>query len=703
MYVDIKTLAQVLGKTSRAIQIAIKKNPSIQARKKDGKSIEMYVPSLPADWQTALASANKLPATQTEQSVMALVPAARIAVAATAPSSIAGIGGRISDNKRRRMLIANKFSQKPPEVSKTTWLRTVADWYHVSPATVRRIVAEASSRGNVEKVTAGGRYSTWDEEAVAFLKGFWLAAKRQANGDFPKEAAWKRCQQKARAMGWRIGGRTSAYNILAEIHPLLDEFAVGGNRALDNYFYIARDLDSLHPFQMVVGDQHIFDFWVADYETGLIRRPECYLWIDMNTRLIYGVAFAQKTYNTDTVKQALRMGLYRWGRFDVTYNDNGSSECSKAMKDMVDDLLRYGMEQKDYSEMFRAPDGRYVVEDEDGRVVDTLPTAAAWNRRCRRIYAKVKNAKTKPIERFFRSFEKRLDSRLLPGKCATPGASAAVDEVERARLQYQKDRRLLLTMDQFVQVVLEELQAYEQERHASLKMSPLEKLERAMAKGFDLEDRKFGSSYEIELLVAERRMCTVQRGRVLVDGVWYQGDQLSTVSGILEDKGIYRYDGRRVEIRYSKRDPAFCYAIVDGEARQLHQVRRTVMLDRDVMVEALAGKHLMMAAVRDAYYALARPIGSVLYQPPKQEKIQPASDDDDTPLLLEDRKVSKLLPHLPLHPSRRLRYQWCLDMLAAGAPLSDEDTAFIRAYKTTEEYAQYADYWHMYELKAQGE
>lgn len=703
MYVDIKTLAQVLGKTPRAIQIGIKKTPSIQTRKKDGKSIELYVPSLPADWQTALAKANRLPATQAEQSVIALVPAAQIAAAATAPTAIAGIGSKLSDNKRRRLLIANKFDQRPPGTAKTTWLQTVADWYHVSPATVRRIVAEASRHGNVDKVRSSGRYSAWDEEAVAFLKGFWLAAKRQANGDFPKEAAWKRCQEKARETGWRIGSRTSAYNILSEVPPLVNKFAVGGNRALDNYFYIARDLDSLHPFQMVVGDQHIFDYWVADYETGLIRRPECYLWIDMNTRLIYGIAFAERSYNTDTVKQALRMGLYRWGRFDVTYNDNGSSECSKAAKEMIDDLLRYGMEQKDYSDMFRAPDGRYVVEDEDGTIVDTTPTAAAWNRRCRRIYAKVKNAKTKPIERFFRSFEKRLDSRILPGKCATPGASAAQDEVEQARLQHQKEQRLLLTADQFIQVVLEELQAYEQERHSSLKMSPLEKLEQAIGQGFDLEGRKFASSYEIELLVADRRLCTVQRGRVLVDGIWYQGEQLSATSGVLEDKGLYRYDGKRVEIRYNRRDPDFCYSIVNGEARRLQRVKLTRMLDKDAMVGAIVDKCHQMKAVREAYYALVKPVGNVLYQPPKQETVKRAERVDDTPLLPEDRKTSRTIPHLPLHPSKRRRYQWCLDMLAAGAPLSDEDTAFIRAYRTTDEYAEYSDYWQMYELKAQGD
>lgn len=702
MYIDVKTLAEVLKKSPRAIQIKVQKDSSIQTRKKDGRSIELYVPSLPADWQTALARANKLPARQ-EGAIMALVPAAQIAVATTTPTAIAGIDSKLTDAKRRRLLIANKYTQRPAGISKTKWLQTVADWYHVSPATVRRIVAETSSHGNVEKIRKNGRYSAWDEDAVAFLKGFWIAAKRQSNGDFPKEAAWKQCQAKAKEMGWRIGSRSSAYNILSEVHFLLNTYAVGGNRALDNYFYIARDLDSLHPFQMVVGDQHIFDYWIADYGTGLIRRPECYLWIDMHTRLIYGIAFAEKSYNTDTVKQALRMGLYRWGRFEVTYNDNGSSECSKAATEMIDDLLKYGMEQKDYSDMFRAPDGTYVVEDEDGEIIDTLPTAAAWNRRCRRIYAKVKNAKTKPIERFFRSFEKRLDSRLLPGKCATPGASAAQDEVEQARLQHQKDKHLLLTMDEFIQVVLEELQAYEQERHSGLKMSPLEKLEQAISNGFDLENRKFNSSYEIELLVADKKLCTVQRGRVLVDGVWYQGDELSSASGIIEDKGIYRYDGKRIEIRYNRHNPDFCFAIVNGEARQLHRVKKIPMLDKDAMIEALTDKHLQMAAVRDAYYALTKPIGNVLYRPPKPEVIKPAERVDDTPLLPEERRTSKVVPHLPMHPSKRRRYQWCLDMLAAGAPLSDEDTAFVQTYKQSDEYATYADYWQMYELKAQGE
>jgi putative transposase len=697
MYIDIKTLSKAIGKTPRAIQIRLKKDSSIISRPKDGRSLELLISTLPADWQTALAKAGKLPAQGTALAVLA--PAAQVAAQVSAPTAVSAIGSKLDESQRRRLLIANKIKQRPAGIKRTKWIDAVADMYRVSPATVRRIAAEADAYGIVGKPRHNGRYSAWDEAAIDYLKGFWLAAKRQANGDYPKEAAWQQVQTKAKEMGWRIGSRSSAYTILNEVHPLLTEFAVGGNRALDNYFYIARDLDTLHPFQMVVGDQHIFDYWIADYETGLIRRPECYLWIDMHTRLIYGIAFAERSYNTDTVKQALRMGLYRWGRFDATYNDNGSSECSKAAREMVDDLLRYGMEQKDISDMFRAPDGRYIVEDENDTIVDVLPTATAWRRR---IYAKVKNAKTKPIERFFRSFEKRLDSRLLPGKCATPGAAAAVDEVEQARLQHQKDKHLLLTMDQFVQVVLEELQAYEQEKHSTLKMSPMQKLEAAVSNGFDLESRQFGSAYEIELLVADRRPCTVQRGRVFVNGIWYQGDQLSATSGVLDDKGLYRFGGKRVEIRYNRHDPDFCYAIVNGEARRLHRVKKTEMLSQGAMIEALKDKQLLMSAVREAYYALVKPIGNVLYQPPKQETIKQAERINEAPLLPEDRRVSKLIPHLPLHPTKRRRYQWCLDVLAAGAPLSDADQDFLHAYQMTDEYEEYSDYWHIYEMKAQG-
>jgi hypothetical protein len=53
---------------------------------------------------------------------------------------------------------------------------------------------------------------------------------------------------------------------------MLLAYVSGGARALDNVFYIARDLGALEPFQVVVGDQHEFDWKAWSIPRSLLRK-----------------------------------------------------------------------------------------------------------------------------------------------------------------------------------------------------------------------------------------------------------------------------------------------------------------------------------------------------------------------------------------------------------------------------------------------
>jgi len=259
------------------------------------------------------------------------------------------------------------------------------------------------------------RDSVWDNEALEYIRKYYLKALREC-GVCPKTAVWEKVQAVAAENNWRIGSRSGCYQFLSTIDPKLVAYALGGRRALDNYFYIIRDSAALMPFQVVIGDQHIFDYWVADYEKGTIQRPECYCWLDQHTKLIYGVAFAPLHYSSETVRDALKMGMYRFGRPDCLYNDNGSSECSKAFGEVADDLLRSGIRQKDISDLYKTEDGRYVILDKEEKdVVDVADTADEWNRKTRRRIFASRKTKTVTVSSFdgniriFRSPGKRRD------------------------------------------------------------------------------------------------------------------------------------------------------------------------------------------------------------------------------------------------------------------------------------------------------
>lgn len=700
MWVDVKTLATAVGKSPRTIQL-MAKDGKIESRLAGKKALEIFVPSLPAEWQDKVAGTVKA-VVPTTKSLAALSLPAQLKTITTDTSTALALAAKLTDKDRERLLIANKIKQRPAGTTKVKWLKTVARFYGVSTSTVRRIADDVNRYGVVGKPRQTSRNSVWDAEAIQFLTGFYLAAIRET-GDCAKVTAWNRTQVVAKEKGWRIGSRSSAYEILGRISKLHVGYAKGGNRFLDNSFPIYRDCKALRPMQIIIGDQHIFDHWIADYDTGLIRRPECYLWLDMGTKLIYGIAF-DVHYCADTVREALRVGLRRFGRFECTYNDNGSSETSKAITSMIDDLLKLDMHAEDVAELSKTPEGVYIVADANDNIVSTAINQEDWRKQHRRIYANVKNAKAKDIERFFRTLNERLDARMLPGRCASPGADSAVDEVERARLEKQKNNHELLTEMEFIQVIFEELQAYENASHGSLGMSPAAYLNQKIEGGW--KPRQI-SEQAIELLVSERTKRVVRNGRVEINNIWYWGEELSATNGELNDVGLWNYHEQRVEVRYDKYDPSHAYALVNGSARYLEPVKANVMLDEQAMEEAIAAKRRQMKAVRDAFNALVKPIGSVLYQPQRAtiRKIQPEEyiEESDPKLQaavqkrLEDtRTVAKPIPFLALHASSYDRYRWCLDMLIRDIELPMKDQAFMSSYERSDEYKNNKTYWEMY-------
>jgi putative transposase len=699
MWVDVKTLAEIIGKSRRTIQLRIKKDSSIVTRLIDKKKIEILITSLPSEWQTLVIKKTK----STDIPIVALsTPAQLIVIQKTA----VGIGSKIDEKQRKKMLIALKLDNKPSNITKGEWILQVAFYFSVSQSTVRRISKEHKAFNVIGRPKNKNRNQKWSKESIKYLQGYYLAALKQ-HGACNKKTAVNAVIKIANERSWPIGCQSSAYTILSDINPLLIAFATGGNRALDNYFWIARDCDALKPFQIVIGDQHIFDYWIADYDTGLIRRPECYLWLDMCTKLIYGIAF-DKHYSSDTVRESLRLGLNRFGAFDCTYNDNGTSECSKAINLIVDDLLKLGMRTADISELYKTNENTFVIEDDNGEIIDVAASEYEWKRKHRRIFAGVKNAKAKDIERFFRTFEKMLDEKMVPGRCATPGASAAIDEVERARLEKQKAKHELLTEKEFIAVCIEILSEYEQLKHATLKMTPWEKLLEKQSKGWKA---KFYDKLDINFALAERKICTVTRGRVVIDTIWYIGEEMKLKDGTLDDSGIYKFDGHKLEIRYNRHHRELAFAVTpNAEIKTLVQVnsKAITMLDDQSMVNAISEKRRQIKNVKEAFNTLIKPIGKVAYEKPILPEIKQAEKSSETevePIKLKtpDEVLKTVIrPFKSLMPTLRQRYQWCLEMLVQGAPLPEEDKGFIKEYKDTEEYEEYEMYFNSLEVKIGG-
>ena len=514
----------------------------------------------------------------------------------------------------------------------------------VSVSSVKRYVDYIKTNGYQPKPPPQRPITAWDQEALDFFKRIYLMIKRDV-GNCTVRNAYRQTLIAASRNGWKVGSEQSAYVHAREIHATLKLYVKGGSRALDNLFYIARDLSNLRPFQIVVGDQHRFDFWVKD-DKGVYFRPECYLWLDMRTRLVYGIAF-DRNYNTRTVLRALKEGVERFGKFESTYNDNGTSEKSAVADYTIEQLQQYGMKFCDEGDMYRTETGAYVVEGTDGKMVSVVKSRTEWKKQNRRIFANVKNAKTKPIERFFSTLEQILLDQCLPGYVSEIKGSAAEEEESSRRLEWQKRSGYILNLEEFAHQVIAAINTYINCVHGTLKRSPLKEWEFAVKE--EGWQPALIDPQDLHYLFIERTYATVRGDRVTLNGKQYIGPNL-TQDMLRTNRGnLVGLNRKKIELRYDPDDQESGVWAIDPRSDQaifLTPVTPVSMLDNEAASAALELKRQNMKAVKDAYRSITADV-PVLFDPEKFKELNEsratalASRTENSPGLLSDtRSVS---------------------------------------------------------------
>lgn len=499
-----------------------------------------------------------------------------------------------------RNAVYDAFRRRSPLISKAQAYEEISREFGISVSTVQRYIrkVETGAIFSQPEKKQGRHVYAWDDEALSFFKNFYLAAIQEVGGCTVRNA-YNYTRQEAERRGWNIGSEQSAYIHAKNISPAMIMLAKGGQRALDNMFYISRDLTKLKPFQMIVGDQHIFDFWCIGPNCKPVR-AECYLWLDMATRLVYGISF-DIAYNTYTVTRALRMGIKRFGKFESTYNDNGSSEKSALADQIVERLQNYGVKFLDEADLYHSENGRYIVEDTEGCVVDVVATKAEWETKHRRIFARVKNAKTKPIERFFSTLEQILLDMCTPGRKKGLAISAPEEEQATKRLEWQEKNGFYFTYDEFIHQVLKAIDIYETRPHQTLGCTPRERLAEYQKDGWQ---PTFIDPRDESYLFMESTTRIVKGDRIELNGIEYIGPEL-TQEMILQNRGtLVAYNRHKVEIRYDPENLDLgVFAIEPGtnHAIALHPVEKIDMLDNDQMTQQLEWKKRNMRAVQEAF------------------------------------------------------------------------------------------------------
>jgi len=615
--------------------------------------------------------------------------------------------------------VYNDFRHRDALMPLTAVYESLSREHGVSASSIKRYVAHIKKNGYQSKEKNPRPLVAWDAEALEFFKRFFLLAARDT-GRCTVRNAYRQTALMAEQKGWKIGSEQSAYIYAREIHSALKLYVKGGSRALDNLFYIARDLSNLRPFQIIVGDQHRFDYWVID-EDGVYFRPECYLWLDMRTRLPYGIAF-DRHYTTRTVLRALKMGVVNFGKFESTYNDNGAGEKSAVADYTIEQLQQYGMRFCDEGDLYRTETGAYVIEGEDGKMLNVVKSRTEWKKQNRRIFANVKNAKTKPIERFFSTLEQILRDMLLPGAVIDTGADAAAEEESNRRLEWQKANGYILPFGDFVHQVLAALDTYSRRVHGTLKRSPLDELKRAAeVEGWR---QTFIEREDIKYLFMERAYATVRGDKVTLNGKQYIGPNL-TQDMIRTNRGnLTGLNKQKVELRYDPDDTNPDVWAIDprnGQAISLTPVTPIFMLDDDAASAALEQKRRNMKAVKETYRSITADAPTLFDQDMFQElrdsraaaaadgrsiPAQPAADNSvqvpQQPLITDEEFRSLVAAKITLEPviherskpvylSPRHRYEALLAARIANKNISAADLAFMADFESnmTEEQEKY--------------
>lgn len=701
MWIGVTELSRLIGMTPRTIQKSIRES-KVTARKRDGKSYEVDLTSLPPSMMS------RLPDDMRKQAGSLTLVGGREDMILS-PASQAALGRKLSPKEKQKAEVSAFFDRLDPLIREGQKVTITAAEFGISPSTVRRIIKDVRERGIIgDRVSSVG--SSWDLEAIEYLQSWYLSFIKNTNCT-NKQAAWNAVKAEAEKQGWKIGGRSTAYVLLAEIPPLMIRYAKAGSRALDNYFYISRDWSKLKPSQIWIGDQHICDFWVVDKsnpDKWEYYRPTLYVWEDGATRCIAGLA-VDRNYTSDTVLESIRMGIQRFGFFDCTYNDNGTSECAQATTMIIDELIRLSGNRShmmDISELYRTKDGSYVVEMPDKTVVSIDETSEEWRRKHRRIYANVKNAKAKPIERLFGTIEAKMAQRGIPGHVITPGAPADQEEKEKNLLDWWKANDMILTLEEFMTELVKGIDEYEHTWHSSLKMTPWQAVQKHIAEGWRAV--RPASQEALDFLFLSRTRAKIRRGRVTVNGIDYKGEDLKVVVGKFADVGLALHDGQTVEIRYSKTDPTVAYAVLpecENSIRPLTQVRSIDMLDDDEMARAIRWKRDQMRTVREVFRNLEIPVMETVsnrlteqvvsaMEKKEQMELPPPPPKEPPKVHVPEKQGSAEAPKY--HATSFERYRWLVDKELEGLPLSEAESAFMDEYESAPEYGRQRGYWDNY-------
>jgi len=613
--------------------------------------------------------------------------------------------------------IVQEAERVPEGWQRRRWVEAVATKYDTTFSSIYRHIKKYEQLGlaglkHTKPIKGGLR--TWSREAIDYWIGLCL---KKEHRKVSKDALYQILVNEAEKRAWQIGGYRSAMDWYhAKASPQLLALQRGGMRALDNTLPpVVRNYNDLAPFEILVGDQHKFDCWVVDDETGEVFRPEGYFWQDLRTRSFYGGALAKK-YDSLLMGLALRMGLHIFGAFDSIYTDNGKPELSRYITGIMRDMKTLGLFVRETLDVPLDIDG-------DGDIINPLVTMPGTHRK-----AIVRNAKAKMIEGTFNVFEGILrDEFHVPGNVKKLGGSQEENEVDQKEITALAEQGKLLTFQEFALTVFRAMDYYNRDkahrgvlkewswRPRPTAATPMDCLRHCYADGWRPVRL---SEAAVDLIFLKKVSRIVDRGRVALHNTLYEHDALVTLNS------------QRVELRY---DPMLLDTILVFHAGaylcEANTVEYSSMKDMDLAHRKIEEKRRKRKAFAEQYRQITSQVPdfreystvpkaertAALIGKERKERAAERAEmfRERTPEELEaevkileertarmeagtwKRQTEKPLPERPGYFMTDYdRYAWLAKYDMAGGTLTEDDRGFMTGYEAAMSPDQ-REYWEV--------
>lgn len=437
-WLAVKDVAELMDTTERTVQRKISKK-ELRAKKK-GKGYLVDISSLPPEAQ--LEYAKRFP-----QEEVVFRDRKKNGREYTLAEIVDIYGQEAVQEALEKVRVAKEALEIPYDLERTKKLERLAQQNNIGLTTIFRWMEayeEDSLMGLIKKPPKNrGTRRSLPEAAMKFIKGLYLQPIKP-------QGQWVYEQYKKRAgeEGWPVASRATVYRVLQE---LTESELVMGREGLEEWRKkmmpkATRDITMLKSYEILVGDHHTFDIFVAHGRRAV--RPDLTAWLDARTKVIAGWCISLQG-NSETISLALRHAMLPKDDPEVpfcgtplrVYIDNGKDYRSKR--------LTGGMKtaRKDYS-----------LEAQG--VLANLKVEAT--------YCEPYSPWAKEIERWFETMTNQF-SRYMPGFCGTKPEDRPPGFDEKKLLEQGK----LMTLPELATLFAQYLKKYHNAYHSTLKDTPL--------------------------------------------------------------------------------------------------------------------------------------------------------------------------------------------------------------------------------------